>query len=507
MADGHDAWYRRELDRGRRFHGAFAGGFSAGYHNTVGSAEGWQPASFRSSRTKRQRVAGARPEEIGDAEDGLLGRTVAVGAGYGSRAGDAAGPATAGARAVGGAASPRRAARPPAAAAPEATTRYATGAGEEDEEDRAPLSRAAAVPMLDGARFCVGRDGRARAVVRRARRPRRVPRRRRPRRCRGGVARLGRRPFATRAARRRVVVTRGLGAFVDAAPPRRLCAARRRGRRARGRRRAIRADGVRREGRRRGRRPGRLLAGTPAPGAGGRLRDAATRRPGTLAGFSRAAAVPPPPPPAALARPPRAWRGVHAFQTPPLASPWLAARSERTGEVAAGGVARRRTALEGKVPAPAPVASARPALGAPGAFEGLARAMGSRFATASASTRRGRRRGRSSAAVSRRRPRARARRPATAAPPARAEPASWAEPPTRLSNPWQPLPLLCKRFGIPVPRVVSDAAALRERQFGGAPPRVTTGATASKNFGAALGAFLPGSDAAPRPRRRKRRAG
>ena len=101
MADGHDAWYRRELDRGRRFHGAFAGGFSAGYHNTVGSAEGWQPASFRSSRTKRQRVAGARPEEIGDAEDGLLGRTVAVGAGYGSRAGDAAGPATAGAPPLG----------------------------------------------------------------------------------------------------------------------------------------------------------------------------------------------------------------------------------------------------------------------------------------------------------------------------------------------------------------------------------------------------------------------
>ena len=65
-------------------------------------------------------------------------------------------------------------------------------------------------------------------------------------------------------------------------------------------------------------------------------------------------------------------------------------------------------------------------------------------------------------------------------------------------TPIQPLPLLCKRFGIPVPRVVSDAAALRDRQFGGAPPpRVTTGATASKNFGAAVGAFLPGSDAAP----------
>ena len=140
MADGHDAWYRRELDRGRRFHGAFAGGFSAGYHNTVGSAEGWQPASFRSSRTKRQRVAGARPEEIGDAEDGLLGRTVAVGAGYGSRAGDAAGPATAGARAPSeaphrhGARLVRLLRRRPSRSV------VASGAGEEDEEDRAPLS-------------------------------------------------------------------------------------------------------------------------------------------------------------------------------------------------------------------------------------------------------------------------------------------------------------------------------------------------------------------------------
>ena len=124
--------------------------------------------------------------------------------------------------------------------------------------------------------------------------------------------------------------------------------------------------------------------------------------------------------------------------------------------------------------------------------------MGSRFATASASdaTRPAAElvlRGGLSAAPAR--PRAPS---AAAAPPARAEPASWAEPPTRLSNPWQPLPLLCKRFGIPVPRVVSDAAGLRDRQFGGAPPpRVTTGATASKNFGAAVGAFLPGSDAAP----------
>ena len=262
-------------------------------------------------------------------------------------------------------------------------------------------------------------------------------------------------------------------------------------------------------------RSGRLIADeTLAPSAGARLRDAATRRPDTLAGFSRAAAVPPPPPPAALPRPPRAWRGVHAFQTPPLASPWLAAaRSGRAGEVAADGVARRRTALEGEVPAPAPAspapapaAPARPTLGAAGAFEGLARAMGSRFATASVSdaTRPAAEavpRGGLSAPSAR--PRA---LPAAAPLRARAEPASWADPPTRLSNPWQPLPLLCKRFGIPVPRVVSNAAELRDRQFGGAAaPRVTTGVTASKNFDATVGAFLPGSagaasTAAPLPR-------
>ena len=34
----------------RRFHGAFTGGFSAGYFNTVGSKEGWQPKQFKSSR-------------------------------------------------------------------------------------------------------------------------------------------------------------------------------------------------------------------------------------------------------------------------------------------------------------------------------------------------------------------------------------------------------------------------------------------------------------------------
>ncbi|ORY61322.1 uncharacterized protein BCR38DRAFT_31866 [Pseudomassariella vexata] len=41
-------------ERGRkRLHGAFTGGFSAGYFNTVGSKEGWAPSTFVSSRGNR----------------------------------------------------------------------------------------------------------------------------------------------------------------------------------------------------------------------------------------------------------------------------------------------------------------------------------------------------------------------------------------------------------------------------------------------------------------------
>ncbi|CAA0833284.1 G patch domain-containing protein TGH [Striga hermonthica] len=40
----------------RRFHGAFTGGFSAGYYNTVGSKEGWTPQTFTSSRKNRAAV-------------------------------------------------------------------------------------------------------------------------------------------------------------------------------------------------------------------------------------------------------------------------------------------------------------------------------------------------------------------------------------------------------------------------------------------------------------------
>ncbi len=51
----------------KRFHGAFTGGFSAGYYNTVGSKEGWTPQSFSSSRDARaqplQAVADFMDEE------------------------------------------------------------------------------------------------------------------------------------------------------------------------------------------------------------------------------------------------------------------------------------------------------------------------------------------------------------------------------------------------------------------------------------------------------------
>ncbi|KAJ8752325.1 hypothetical protein K2173_003961 [Erythroxylum novogranatense] len=46
----------RDEEGRRRFHGAFTGGFSAGYYNTVGSKEGWTPSSFTSSRKNRAEV-------------------------------------------------------------------------------------------------------------------------------------------------------------------------------------------------------------------------------------------------------------------------------------------------------------------------------------------------------------------------------------------------------------------------------------------------------------------
>lgn len=56
-------------EKGRqRFHGAFTGGFSAGYFNTVGSKEGWEPATFKSSRSERQSKKSLKPEDFMDEE-------------------------------------------------------------------------------------------------------------------------------------------------------------------------------------------------------------------------------------------------------------------------------------------------------------------------------------------------------------------------------------------------------------------------------------------------------
>ena len=61
-------------ERGRkRLHGAFTGGFSAGYFNTVGSKEGWAPSTFVSSRSNRAKDAKTpaqqKPEDYMDDED------------------------------------------------------------------------------------------------------------------------------------------------------------------------------------------------------------------------------------------------------------------------------------------------------------------------------------------------------------------------------------------------------------------------------------------------------
>ncbi|KAI1630245.1 hypothetical protein EDD37DRAFT_557589 [Exophiala viscosa] len=68
-------WKQEVTDeRGRkRLHGAFTGGFSAGYFNTVGSKEGWAPSSFVSSRQNRAKD-GSKPtqqraEDFMDEED------------------------------------------------------------------------------------------------------------------------------------------------------------------------------------------------------------------------------------------------------------------------------------------------------------------------------------------------------------------------------------------------------------------------------------------------------
>lgn len=61
----------RDKNGRRRFHGAFTGGFSAGYCNSVGSEEGWTPASFKSSRSEKSSQKFQKPEDFMDEEVGL----------------------------------------------------------------------------------------------------------------------------------------------------------------------------------------------------------------------------------------------------------------------------------------------------------------------------------------------------------------------------------------------------------------------------------------------------
>ncbi|CAH2215386.1 jg22768, partial [Pararge aegeria aegeria] len=49
--------YAVDANGRRRFHGAFTGGFSAGFGNTVGTPEGWAPSSFKSSRLEKAQAS------------------------------------------------------------------------------------------------------------------------------------------------------------------------------------------------------------------------------------------------------------------------------------------------------------------------------------------------------------------------------------------------------------------------------------------------------------------
>lgn len=64
--------YAYDAQGRRRFHGAFTGGFSAGYFNTVGTRDGWRPQQFKSSRSSKADNVVQRPEDFMDEEDTSL---------------------------------------------------------------------------------------------------------------------------------------------------------------------------------------------------------------------------------------------------------------------------------------------------------------------------------------------------------------------------------------------------------------------------------------------------
>ena len=59
----------KDEKRHMRWEGAFTGGFTAGYKNTCGSRDGWTPATFVSSRTKRAEYTQQNINNFMDSED------------------------------------------------------------------------------------------------------------------------------------------------------------------------------------------------------------------------------------------------------------------------------------------------------------------------------------------------------------------------------------------------------------------------------------------------------
>ncbi|KYQ89156.1 putative G-patch-containing protein [Tieghemostelium lacteum] len=71
LKDSKPIWKQEVVDdKGRkRFHGAFTGGFSSGYFNSVGSKEGFTPTTFKSSRNAKATTIQSQPKDFMDEED------------------------------------------------------------------------------------------------------------------------------------------------------------------------------------------------------------------------------------------------------------------------------------------------------------------------------------------------------------------------------------------------------------------------------------------------------
>ncbi|KAK6185830.1 hypothetical protein SNE40_007977 [Patella caerulea] len=81
----HDLTVKDSKGR-QRFHGAFTGGFSAGYFNSVGTKEGWAPSTFVSSRSSRNDQVSQKAEDFMDEDDfgehGIAPRKIATAESY-----------------------------------------------------------------------------------------------------------------------------------------------------------------------------------------------------------------------------------------------------------------------------------------------------------------------------------------------------------------------------------------------------------------------------------------